>query len=85
MLKERREQARRTINRMAQFQSGVGALPRDCMITDISERGARLCSDYEMPEKFVLSLSDDAATIRHECQVVWRLGCELGVEFTDVR
>ena len=81
MLKDRRDSPRRVINRIAKFQCGAGSLPRDCMITDISERGARLFSEIEMPERFVLSLSGDGHCIRRECRVVWRLGGELGVEF----
>ncbi len=81
MLKDRRQSPRLVINRMAKFHAGVGSLPRDCMVTDISERGARLYSDIDMPERFTLSLSGDGTNIRRECRVVWRLGGELGVEF----
>ena len=66
---------------MAKYHSGLGSLPRECMVTDISERGARLYSDADMPETFTLSLSGDGTEVRKECLVVWRLGGELGVEF----
>jgi hypothetical protein len=36
-----------------------------------------------MPETFTLSVTGDAADIRRECRVVWRLGGEVGVAFTD--
>lgn len=85
MLKDRRQSKRRTINRVAKFHSGIGALPRDCMVTDISEHGARLYSEAEMPEQFTLSLSGDGCDTRQECRVVWRLGGEIGVEFTGRR
>ena len=81
VLKDRRQTPRRVINRIAKFHAGAGALPRDCMVTDISEKGARLFSEVEMPEQFTLSLSGEGNSIRHECRVVWRLGGELGVEF----
>lgn len=81
MLKERRQSQRRVINRVAKFQSGIGSLPRDCMITDISERGARLYCEIEMPETFTLSTSGNGEQLRRECRVVWRLGGEIGVEF----
>jgi hypothetical protein len=85
VLKERRLYPRQAINRVAKFQSGVGSLPRDCFITDVSERGARLYADgVEIPDQFVLSMTGEAA-IRKECRVVWRLGGELGVEFVDSR
>ena len=79
--KERRKAPRRTINRVAQFHTGPGALPRSCMITDISDDGARLYSDSTMPDTFLLSLTGDGVDTRRECRVVWRLGGELGVEF----
>lgn len=83
MPNERRQFKRRVINRVAKFQSGLGSLPRDCLITDISERGARLYSDIDMPETFTLSMTGEGEQMRRECRVVWRLGGELGVEFTD--
>ena len=85
MLKDRRQFPRLPINRVAKFHSGIGTLPRDCMVTDISDRGARLFSELDMPEHFTLSLSGDGVDLRQECRVVWRLGGELGVEFTGRR
>lgn len=82
VLKDRRRFPRQSINRVAKFQSGIGSLPRDCIVTDISDRGARLYSEVELPEQFTLSLSGEGVDVRHECRVVWRLGGELGVEFT---
>jgi hypothetical protein len=55
------------------------------MVTDISDHGARLYSELDVPERFTLSLSGDGIDIREECRVVWRLGGELGVEFTGRR
>jgi hypothetical protein len=85
VLKDRRTVPRRAISRVAKFHNGVGSLPRDCMITDISERGARLYSEAEMPEAFTLLMSGEGENLRRECRVVWRLGGEIGVEFTDRR
>ena len=81
VLRDRRQTPRRVINRIAKFHAGTGSLPRDCMVTDISDKGARLFSEVEMPEQFTLSLSGEGNSVRHECRVVWRLGGELGVEF----
>lgn len=83
MFTERRKVPRRAINRVAQFNSDVGSLPRSCMITDISEGGARLYSETDLPQKFTLSVSGDGGGTRRDCRVVWRLGGEFGVEFTD--
>lgn len=63
----------------------MGALPRDCLVTDISERGARLYSEQDMPEEFTLALSGEGFDMRQDCRVVWRLGAELGVEFIGPR
>jgi hypothetical protein len=83
--KERRSLARRVINRVAQYHSGLGALPRTCMVTDISAGGARLYSEVDMPDTFTLTVEADGAEMRHDCRVVWRLGGEVGVTFTDAR
>lgn len=83
MLRERRKAKRRIINRVAQYYSGLGALPRTCMITDISDGGARLYADADMPETFTLAVSAEGGDTRRQCRVVWRLGGEVGVAFTD--
>lgn len=81
-LKERRQVARRVINRVAQYQAD-GALPRGCMVTDISEGGARLYAETGMPDAFTLHVTGDDGALRRDCRVVWRLGGECGVKFTD--
>jgi hypothetical protein len=81
MLQERRRHTRHTINRVAKIQPAAGLLPRDCLVTDISESGARLYAEgIVVPESFVLVLTG-SQTIRRDCKVVWRLGNEIGVEF----
>lgn len=84
-VKERRGTQRRAINRVAQYHCGIGALPRSCMVTNISDTGARLYCETDVPDAFTLSLSlsGEDVNVRRECRVVWRLGGELGVEFTD--
>ena len=83
MFSERRRRARRVINRVAKFCSTDGSLPRDCLVVDVSESGARLYSEMDVPGTFTLSMSGDGGDERRDCRVVWRLGGELGVEFTD--
>jgi hypothetical protein len=81
MISDRRKHKRYTINRIAKFQTDSGALPRDCMITDISQDGARLFADgIEIPDQFQLLISGEKGD-RRECRVVWRLGGEIGVTF----
>ena len=81
MRAERRQHPRYIINRIAKFQADAGSLPRDCMITDVSKQGARLFADgAEVPDQFDLLISGDKG-VRQGCQVVWRLGGEIGVAF----
>jgi hypothetical protein len=70
MLKERRRHVRHTINRVAKIQSAAGSLPRDCLVTDISESGARLYAEgIVVPDSFVLVVTG-TETIRRDCRVV---------------
>ena len=81
MFGDRRKHQRHAINRLAKFQTASGGLPRECTITDISVSGARLfVGDVEVPDKFYLLISGDKI-VREECQLVWRLGGEVGVTF----
>lgn len=81
MLDDRRRHRRHTINRIAKFQTDCGALPRDCMITDMSKQGARLFAiGADLPDQFQLLISGEKGS-RRECRVVWRLGGEIGVVF----
>jgi PilZ domain len=83
MRAERRQHPRYIINRIAKFQADAGSLPRDCMITDMSKQGARLFVDsVEVPDQFDLLISGDKG-VRRGCQVVWRLGGEIGVAFVE--
>jgi PilZ domain len=81
MLGDRRKHARQAFNRVGKFQTEMGALPRDCTITDISKQGARLFVDgFEVPDQFNLTITGNKG-VRRECRVVWRLGGEIGVKF----
>jgi hypothetical protein len=81
MRTERRQQPRYTINRIAKLQADSGSLPRDCTITDMSKQGARLFADgVDVPDQFDLLISGGKG-VRRGCQVVWRLGGEIGVAF----
>jgi hypothetical protein len=81
MLNDRRRDRRYDIHRMVRLQADLHALPRDCMITDISRHGARLFADHvEVPDRFHLLMAGKNGG-RRECQVVWRLGGEIGIAF----
>jgi hypothetical protein len=80
---ERRKEPRRIINRVAHFHNEICPAPRACTVTNISDGGARLYSEIDMPPTFTLSVSGEGVSLRRECRVIWRLGGELGVEFID--
>lgn len=82
---ERRGAARQAINRRAQYVPVAGALPRDCMVVDLSETGARLYVETPLPEVFVLLIEGERERIERDCRVVWRLGGEAGVAFVRRR
>ena len=77
---ERRRTERHAMRGMGKILGGTGSLPRDCWISDISDGGARLHSEADIPDEFVLALPQGG---RRECRVVWRLGHEAGVSLTD--
>ena len=52
------------------------------MIVNLSDDGARLYLEGELPQEFVLSIDTDAGEERKTCRLVWRLQNELGVCFT---
>jgi hypothetical protein len=82
---DRRRSRRRFLSRMAKIQLGSGTLPRDCLITDISDGGIRLhVEGFEVPDEFVLLLSGDGfAGKERSYRVVWRLCYEIGAEFVS--
>lgn len=77
---ERRRAERHVMRGMGRILGGAGSLPRDCWISDISDGGARLHSEAEIPDEFALVLPGGT---RRECRVAWRLGHEAGVAFAD--
>src|SRR4051812_45790287 len=85
MLIDRRKSARHAISRLAKVKTAGGTLPRDCLVTDISDGGARLhVEGMDVPDRFVLVIADgDRRAKPRDCRVVWRLGFELGAEFLD--
>jgi hypothetical protein len=80
---DRRRSRRYQLNRMAKIQLGLGALPRDCLVTDMSEGGVRLhVEGFDVPDDFVLLLTGEGfGGTERAYRVVWRLGCEIGAKF----
>jgi hypothetical protein len=81
MLVNRRRSERRECKRVAKIQFGTGSLPRDCMITDLSNGGAKIIAEYlDIPSQFTIIFSTGNP---RQCRLAWRIGCELGAEFID--
>jgi len=75
----RRRSQRFAINSRAKVHFGVGTLPRECTIIDISDGGVRLIAEnLEIPENFTLIFSTGEA---RECRLAWRIGCEFGAQY----
>jgi PilZ domain len=85
MVKDKRKLPRRAVSLRVKIDIADGALVRDCLVTDISNVGVRLYVEgLEVPDAFVLLLGEPDGSIRpRACQVIWRLGYELGVKFAD--
>jgi hypothetical protein len=84
MLLDRRKRLvdrRRPHKRSAKIKYYPGSLPRDCVITDISERSVNVVvEDDDIPAQFALIFSTGHSTL---CRLQWRKGHELGAEFID--
>ena len=84
-MQDRRQTQRFRVSGPAKIRQTAGALPRDCWVSDVSDGGVRLHAEHvEVPEEFILMFAGLGNRPR-ECRVVWRLGCEIGAEFTDQR
>lgn len=83
---DRRQSRRRALDRIAKIQVASGTLPRDCLITDISDGGVRLhVEGFDVPDEFTLLLSGEGLLeTEREYRVVWRLGYEVGAKFVGV-
>ncbi len=81
MIANRRKNERRECRRGAKIQFGVGSLPRDCMITDISAGGVKVVAEHlEVPPEFTIIFSSGGP---RQCRLAWRIGYEFGAEFVD--
>ncbi len=79
---ELRKHRRQPLHYPAVIYLGRGEPPRKCMLSDVSNGGARITlgAPSELPDEFVLVLSGRGHT-RRNCRVAWREGTILGVEF----
>jgi len=81
---ESRKTPRRPMRRNAEGLIGLDQRRLSCVISDMSEGGARLLiagATADLPHSFTLLLSRDASA-RRQCEIVWRDGETVGVKFT---
>jgi hypothetical protein len=59
-----------------------GEAQRGCVLSDISDNGARIDVETvdELPDRFTLLLSGNGSP-RRSCRVVWRQPTQIGVDF----
>jgi len=80
MFVNQRRSERRPCNRVAKIRFGTN-LPRDCMITDVSDGGVRMIAEYpDIPTEFTIILSTGEP---RNCRLAWRIGYELGAQFIN--
>jgi hypothetical protein len=81
MSNDQRKSRRRSISYMARLELRPGR-PVGCILSDISNTGARLTVPYpdKVPERFLLWLTSTGSA-RRTCEVVWRKTHQLGVKF----
>jgi hypothetical protein len=79
---ESRKKARQHFHYSAKILTDQKEPPRPCLITDISESGARLLLDKndKLPDRFMLLLSARGEA-RRRCRVIWREDLTVGVAF----
>jgi hypothetical protein len=84
MSSNKRRTARQTVNSAAWMETNGDGRRHRCRLVDISSNGARLIVDNveNTPDIFNLLLSRFGRPLYH-CNVVWRRGDEVGVEFLD--
>ena len=81
---DNRQSPRVEIRYVAWIEMNDGVPIRDCIVRDISARGAKLgiitSTLKAIPNEFTLRLSPDGR-VGHRCRVVWRSDENIGVTF----
>ena len=80
----RRREARQRYYRSAKIKLTAGARACDCAVVDMSDGGVRLnVEGLDVPDEFVLLISNDRKVQERAYKVVWRFGNELGAQFVS--
>lgn len=82
MIHEKRKHPRRALRYAAWIGTGEGMPLRGCIVSDISDDGAKLDveSAQDLPDEFQLLFSGHSGIYR-QCRAVWRTADQIGVQF----
>jgi hypothetical protein len=84
MHRVRRQEARQRCYRPAKIRLAAGARACDCLIIDMSDGGVRLnVEGLNVPDEFVLLISNNGRLQESTYKAVWRFGNELGAQFVS--
>jgi hypothetical protein len=83
MSRDNRRKPRKSLKAAAFIYTIDGRPISACSMLDVSESGAKIISSTpeDLPPEFLLSLSRDGR-VRRRCQLKWRDGSKIGVQFT---
>ncbi len=62
-----------------------GALSTDCIVRDLSVWGARIRLPTEIVLREEMYLIESQTCVAHEAKVIWKNGCDMGLQFTGRR
>ena len=81
---ELRSDKRQPVRLAVWIDPGDGGAFIDCLMSDVSGGGARVTvpTDAHVPDSFILHLGGSNHA-RRTCEVTWRDGQELGLQFTS--
>jgi hypothetical protein len=77
--KDQRKSTRRSINTRGWIRVDGGFAVRPCGVLDLSETGARLSFEGDIPSSFALLLSRDSKG--RNARIKWRRGSQVGIVF----
>jgi hypothetical protein len=81
----RRRSSRRHYYRAAKIQLRGDTLARDCLVINLFKGGVRLnVEGLDVPDEFVVFLSNDGIVQESTCKVTWRFGDEVAAKFVAV-
>ena len=80
----RRREARQRYYRPAKIKLAAGSRACDCSVVDISDGGVRLnVEGLNVPDEFILLISNKGKVEERAYKVIWRFGNELGAQFVS--